>query len=94
MRIPALEAYAQPNAADAAQSRVAWQIARSVPADGAPTRISETAYWRERHERVDAAEFQRVHASDCGACHGDAESGLFSALAIRVPAATPPKAAR
>jgi len=79
-----LEGYAMRNAADALQSPVAWKIAHSVPASAAPLRVSETPYWRERHERVDPAVFKRVHASDCGACHRDADNASFSALAIHV----------
>jgi cytochrome b len=80
----ALEDYAVANAADRLGSPVAYRIERSVPAGQAPERISDTAYWRERHERLDPALFKRIHASDCGACHRDAESASFSALAIHV----------
>ncbi|HZZ94839.1 MAG TPA: cytochrome b/b6 domain-containing protein [Usitatibacter sp.] len=85
-----LEDYAVRNAADTRPSPVAWRIARSVDTGSAPLRISETAYWRARHERLDPALFKSVHASDCGACHRDADSASFSALAIRVPEGPPP----
>ena len=85
----ALETYARANAADRFASPVAWSIAHSVAPASAPERITGTPYWRERHERVDPAAFKRTHASDCGACHRDAESGAFSALAIRVADARP-----
>jgi len=90
-----LQDYAVRNAADALQSPVAWKIAHSVDAGAAPVRISETPYWRERHERVDPAAFKRVHASDCGACHRDADNASFSALAIRMAeGAMPPRAVK
>jgi hypothetical protein len=84
-----LEDYALRNSADASAAPVAWKIAHSIPPDAAPLRISETPYWRERHERVNPAVFKRVHASDCGACHQDADSASFSALAIKVSDAAP-----
>lgn len=80
----ALDAYAVANSADRFASPVAWKIVHSVAPAAAPERITETPYWRERHERIDRDAFTRTHASDCGACHRDAESGAFSALAIRV----------
>jgi cytochrome b len=79
-----LEAFAAAHAAERLESPVAWKMATTVERDAAPLRITETAFWRERHERVDAAAWKRVHRSECGACHQDAARGTFAPAAIEV----------
>lgn len=91
-----LAAYASANAAEALESPVAWKMATTIDAGSAPQRISETPYWIERHARLDKATAMGVRRSDCGACHGDADAGVFSPRAIdtdlaRVAAAKPAK---
>jgi cytochrome b len=77
-----LRAFAAGHAAEALESPVAWKMATTIPAGEAPLRIGETPYWKERHARLDAATWKRVHDSDCGACHRDAEAGRFAPRAI------------
>jgi cytochrome b/mono/diheme cytochrome c family protein len=79
-----LRGYAARNAAEALASPVAWKMATSIAATAAPLRISATPYWVERHARLDAAIWKRVHRSDCGKCHRDAEAGRFAPGAIDV----------
>lgn len=88
-----LEAFAARNAADALQSPVAWKIATRTPPNAAPIRITETRYWKRRHESLEPATWRAVHASDCGACHRDAEAAAFSPRAIEIAPRTPPKTA-
>lgn len=83
-----LQAYAERNAAEALASPVAWKMATSIAATAAPLRISATPYWVERHARLDAAIWKRVHRSNCGKCHRDAESGGFAPGAIVLKLAT------
>lgn len=55
----------------------------------APTRITATPFWRRRHGGLADAVFntRTVGArSACGACHHDAETGLFADAAIALPA--------
>lgn len=73
-----LQAYAGRNAAEALASPVAWKMATTVPAQSAPLSISATAYWKERHARLEAGTWERVRRSDCGQCHRDAEAGTFA----------------
>ena len=77
-----LEAYAAGHAAEALESAVAWKMATTIPAASAPLRISATPYWVERHSRLDAATWARVHRSECESCHRDAEAGTFAPGAI------------
>ncbi len=53
--------------------------------------ITETAAWKELHESIAPAVFERNppgSASNCRACHRDAEDGLFSPFRISVPKET------
>lgn len=77
-----LEAFAAHNAAEALASPVAWKMATTIAERSAPLRISATPYWEQRHASLDAATWKRVHRSDCGACHWDAEAGSFAPGAI------------
>lgn len=73
-----LRTYAARNAAEALASPVAWKMATTIPAEAAPLRISATAYFEERHARLEAATWERVRPSACGTCHRDAEAGTFA----------------
>jgi cytochrome b len=84
-----LAMFAARNAAEAHASPAAWKIATTTPPANAPERITDTPYWKQRHARV--AEIGAVRASDCGACHRDADGGSFSPRAIRVARAVPGK---
>jgi cytochrome b len=77
-----LRAFAAGHAAESLESPVAWKMATTIPPDAVPLRIGETPYWKERHARLDPATWKRVHDSDCGACHRDAEAGTFAPRAI------------
>lgn len=51
-------------------------------------RITETAWFKHEHDEVGAATWQRAsikHASNCAACHTQAEQGSFSERQIRIP---------
>jgi cytochrome b len=73
-----LRAYAARNAAEALASPVAWKMATTIAADAAPQRISATAYFEQRHARLEAATWERVRPSACAKCHRDAEAGTFA----------------
>ncbi len=83
-----LAAFAQRHAAEALESPVAWKMASTIPPTQAPIEISATAYWQERHARLDAATWRAIRKSDCGACHLDAEAGTFEPGAIHIGAPT------
>ncbi len=77
-----LEAFSASNAAEALESPVAWKMATTIPAASAPLRITATPYWVQRHERLDAATWERVHRLECEGCHRDADGGEFAPGAI------------
>lgn len=82
--------YLQAYAAEAWDTEAARRFAVVSPA--APTRITETPYWRMKHAALDPAVFQRAEIgskSNCQACHGDAASGRFDDQNINIPGDKP-----
>ena len=80
----------KPAAAAADQGRhwAGLALRASVPARAAPQRISETGFWRERHEDVAEARFKSAPVSgrhNCEACHEDAASAIFAPRLIHQP---------
>jgi len=76
------------NSADKQENRRSQRIAQSIPANAAPLRITETDYFIARHDEVSAATFKRKSigsASNCIACHKNAEKGDFSESQIHIP---------
>lgn len=65
----------------------------SEPDPAAVGQITASPGWKAIHAGIDAPEFKRrpiYTAANCAACHKDAESGLFSPLAISIPKETTP----
>ena len=81
--------YLLKNAADHANYKRSKRIMRSLRADDAPLRISETPYFIEKHSELSNAMVQdnpKVGSvSRCGACHTKAETGSFSESEIQIP---------
>ena len=76
------------NAAEQASTEAAWKIDRSIPASETPLRITETAYWIDKHREISDTlwEHPRVKGRiSCAACHLDAEAGTFEDAAMRLP---------
>ena len=82
-----LRAFAVAHSAEHHESNAAWHIDRSVPANEAPTRITDTRYWKHEHEDL-RDELKRVSGFDCGGCHVDAVDGTFQPGAIIIGTAT------
>lgn len=76
------------NSADQAANRRSRRIVQSIPASETPLRISETAYFKGKHDEISAATFKRKSigsASNCIACHQGAEKGDFSESLVKIP---------
>lgn len=76
------------NSADKLDNRRSRRIAQSIPSNAAPLRITETDYFIARHDELSPATFKRKSvgsASNCMACHKNAEKGEFSESQIRIP---------
>ena len=85
----ALTEYLLANAADNSDYRRSRRIARSIPADAAPLRISEVPYIQGKHDEIPARYIggnpQVRSLSNCAACHVDAAQGNFSEHGVRIP---------
>lgn len=78
------------NAAETADTRPAHVFTLPRNTAGLPGAITDTPYWKHRHEELleDANLFNRKSIrskSNCIACHKDAKSGLFSPFEINIP---------
>lgn len=76
------------NAADRSGNRRSAKIAASIPLASTPLRISETVYFRRKHEEIAAETWRRPMVgspANCQACHQTAEKGDFSERNVRFP---------
>lgn len=76
------------NSADKQGNRRSMRINQSIPANSSPLRISETRYFTSKHDEISPLTFKRKSigsASNCVACHRQAEKGDFSESLVRVP---------
>lgn len=76
------------NGADQTTSRRSQKISKSIAADDAPLRITETNYFKRQHHEVSNKVWQRKSVgspTNCAACHSRAEAGVFSEDEVRVP---------
>jgi hypothetical protein len=83
-----LLAYATANAAEQQRTEAAFKINRSIPAEAAPLRITQTPYWIKKHAEIAAADWllpQVKSKVNCAACHQDAAAGTFEDAAMRIP---------
>ena len=83
-----LLAFAVPNAAERSATEAAWKINRSVKADAAPLRITETPYWARKHREIAAADWNHPKVkskANCPACHLDADAGTYEDAAMQIP---------
>ncbi len=83
-----IRAFLEQNSAETGMTEAAYRINKSIPAGVTPLRITETAFWIEKHERIDDSTWSNPAVgskSNCGACHRDARYGTYDDAAIRLP---------
>ena len=76
------------NAAETKLTEAAHEIARTVPPDESPQRITETAYWKHEHEDIEEVYWKSSKVKNkinCDACHLDAKFGTFEDSDMRLP---------
>jgi len=69
-------------------TEAAYRINKSIPASVTPLRITETAFWIEKHGRIDNGTWSDPAVgskANCRACHRDADYGTYDDAAIRLP---------
>jgi len=81
--------YLVANSAENSNYRHSRNLQRTTATDSVPLRISDTPYIRHEHRELPAlmvAGNPDVRSlSNCNACHGQAEQGVFSESGIRIP---------
>lgn len=85
--------------ADARQRIDAWLQAHAgtyarTAGDPPEDRITRSAWFERKHRKVDAAVWALPsvkRASNCGACHADADRGRFDDDDLRMPAGLDPR---
>lgn len=80
--------FLQQHSAETFMTEAAYKINKSIPADHTPLRITETAFWTEKHGKIDEnvwADSAVSSKSNCIACHRDADYGTFEDAAMRLP---------
>jgi cytochrome b len=83
-----IRTFLQQNSAETEMTEAAYRINKSIPAAVTPLRITETAFWIEKHGRIDDATWSDPAVgskSNCRACHRDAGYGTYDDAAIRLP---------
>lgn len=76
------------NASEKQLNEAARKINTSTPIDSTPLRVTETNYWKIKHEDISSALWKHekvINKGNCSACHLDAEQGYFEDSAMRLP---------
>jgi hypothetical protein len=76
------------NSAEKSSSRLSGKLLASIGKSDAPLRITDTGYFKRKHDEVRAAVFKRKSigtASNCVACHLTAEKGDFDEHKVKIP---------
>lgn len=84
-----ITAWLTAHAAETADTKPARRLASTRP--DAPFSLTATPFWKRVHGDLPDALFQSKAIggrSNCAACHGDAEAGLFSPFSISIPKET------
>ena len=85
-----LQRFASDNAAEQGLTEPARKIMAAMDSRNTPLRITDTAYWKRKHEDISAMVWAQSNVNgkgQCEACHSDAEQGWFEDARMRVPAA-------
>ncbi|MFQ5560199.1 MAG: cytochrome b/b6 domain-containing protein [Nitrospinota bacterium] len=76
--------------AENSPTEAAYKIRTSLKKNEKVIRITDTPYWKQKHEEIGGDVYKRKsirRKTHCRACHTDAESGGYKDSSIRVPAA-------
>lgn len=68
--------------------RRSTRIAQSIPVASTPLRITETAWFKRKHDEISANVWKRPKIgspANCLACHAGAEKGDFSEHQVKIP---------
>ena len=85
-----LKDYALANSADRGITEASRKITAALNPAETPLRITDTRYWRRKHDEIDPAIWQQSNVNgkgQCGACHSDAAEGWFEDARMKIPPA-------
>jgi hypothetical protein len=80
--------YATVNSADRGLTEPSRKIMESMDTAETPLRITETRYWRQKHDDIAAEIWQQDNINgkgQCDACHSDAGQGWFEDSRMQIP---------
>lgn len=81
--------YLAAHSADHQSSRLSRKFLYSVDTNSSPLRITETAYFKRKHDEIPARMVtgnSKVNSfSNCNSCHMNAVKGVFSEDDVRIP---------
>jgi cytochrome b len=83
-----IEEFLVKNAAELSFEEASIKFIRSIDMNNPPQRITDIAYWKEKHQKIDPAIYQRASIKsriNCVACHKWSEYGSFEDSDIRIP---------
>lgn len=80
--------YLVSSSAERSTTEASMKILRSIPAGVVVRKVTDTPYWKVKHEEITDEVYNRksvVSKSNCVACHPGAEAGSFEDKDIRIP---------
>jgi hypothetical protein len=83
-----IEKFLVDNSADKSNAKRSSRIMENLGSNETPLRITETSYFRRKHDEISASVYKRPKigsASNCIACHKNAEGGIFSEREVHIP---------
>jgi cytochrome b len=83
-----IEEFLVKNAAEHSPAEASIKLLRSIGKDNSPLRITDIPYWKEKHQSIPQAIYQRgtiKSKANCIACHKWSEYGSFEDGDIRIP---------
>jgi len=83
-----LKRYAQSNSAEQGATEPARKIMARMPDSATPLRITETRYWKHKHNEISASVWAQSNVNgkaQCESCHQDALQGWFEDSAMEIP---------
>ena len=83
-----IEKFLIANASERHATEPAYKIDTSLAPNETPLKITDTPYWKEQHQEIEAAVWSQAAVgakSNCEACHLDASQGTFEDAAMRLP---------
>lgn len=80
--------YVVGNSAEVGRSEASRKILSSINDTDTPLRISDTAYFKRKHRKIQPDVFRRksiLSPSNCAGCHPAAEKGDFNEHRVKIP---------